>query len=53
MSNTKSLESMLRDAGFVGKKFDAVWPHALRLRRKGFSNEEILRWIFEDFGFLL
>lgn len=53
MSNIKTLESMLRDAGFVGKKFDAVWPTALELKRSGLSNESVLRHIFEDFSYLL
>ena len=53
MSNIKTLESMLRNAGFVGKKFDAVWPTALELRRSGLNNEAVLRRIFEDFGYLL
>lgn len=53
MSNIKSLESMLRGAGFVGKKFDVVWPTALELRRSGLSNESVVRHIFEEFKYLL
>ena len=53
MSNIKTLESMLRNAGFIGKKFDAVWPTALELRRSGMNNESVLRRILEDFSYLL
>ncbi len=53
MSNTEQLAKMIRDAGFVGKKFDAVWPTALELKRSGLSNESVLRHIFEDFSYLL
>lgn len=44
---------MIRDAGFVGTKFDAVWPTALKLRDSGMNNASILRRIFEDFSYLL
>lgn len=44
---------MLRDAGFVGKKFDAVWPTALELRISGLSNASIVRHIFNEFGYML
>lgn len=44
---------MIRDAGFVGKKFDAVWPTALELSSGGMSNESVLRYIFNEFGYML
>lgn len=53
LTKTEQLESMIRGAGFVGKKFDAVWPTALKLRDSGLSNASILRHIIEDFSYLL
>lgn len=53
MTNTEQLESMILGAGFVGKKFDAVWPTALKLRDSGLNNVSILRQLFEDFSYLL
>jgi hypothetical protein len=49
----EKLISRLKNAGWTGRKLEAVLPTALALLESGNSVDNTVRIIFEDFGYML
>ncbi len=49
----EELIGRLKNAGWTGRKLEAVLPTALALLESGNSIDNTVRIIFEDFGYML
>ncbi len=49
----EELISRLKNAGWTGRKLEAVLPTAIALLESGNSIDSTVRIIFEDFGYML
>jgi hypothetical protein len=52
-SQKEELISRLKNAGWTGRKLEAVLPTALALLESGNSVDGVVRLIFEGFGYML